>query len=317
MPRILVTGGSGFIGTNLIQSLQRYGKEKNIDFEIRAMDLKRPDIPGVKGSQGSILDGTDLSEAAQGCDYIIHLAALLGVKKSESRRLDCLNINIQGTLNVLNVAVQERVKKVLFASSSEVYGDQQIIPISENNPVNPKSVYAVSKLAGEEYVKAYCSRYPMDFSIVRFFNVYGPGQVGEFVLPRFIKAIQDGQSPVVYGDGSQRRAFCYVEDISAGVIQALFSPKANGETFNIGNDREPISMIDLANTVTRVLNRPDLSPKKVPHSEGDRSASRDIQDRRPDISKARKILGYEPRFSLEEGIKRMNEHGAVVPTWTR
>src|SRR5688500_15833058 len=112
MPRLLVTGGSGFIGSCVIQELLRYRQENNVDLEIRAIDLRKPEHPGVEGFQGSILDVTDLAEAAHGCEYVLHLAALLGVKKSEMRRLDCLQINVMGTTNVLNVCLQERVKKI-------------------------------------------------------------------------------------------------------------------------------------------------------------------------------------------------------------
>src|SRR5258706_8467246 len=206
MPKILVTGGWGFIGSSLVRRLLDYRREAGLDLEIRAMDILKPEIPGVECAQGSVLDISDLAEAARGCDFVVHLAALLGVRKSEIRRLDCLNINIVGTVNVLNTCVQDRVKKVIFASSSEVYGDQRVLPIKETNPLNPKSVYAISKLAGEEYVKAYCDRYSMNYSILRFFNVYGPGQVGELVVSRFIMAVPAGEAPAGFSDGPQQRA---------------------------------------------------------------------------------------------------------------
>jgi len=317
MKRILITGGSGFIGSTLARQLLEFRKENNLDFEIRAIDILRPQIPEVECRQGSILDISDLSEAARGCDAVVHLAAILGVRNSETRRLDCLNINIVGTVNVLNACVQDRVKKFIFASSSEVYGDQRVFPIKETNPLNPKSVYAVSKLAGEEYVRATCGRYAMDYSILRFFNVYGPGQVGQFVVPRFIMAVQNDKSPEVYGSGDRKRSFCYAEDVTKGILKALFSDKANGETFNIGNDSEMISILDLANKIIQISGKSHIKPVMVAQGASDRTEAREIFERSPDISKARSMLGYEPSCSLENGLRMMYEHGAIVPNWSR
>lgn len=317
MPRVLITGGSGFIGTAVIHELIRQRKQNGLDIQIRAFDLNKPAYEGVEAVQGSVLDISDVGRAAEGCDYVIHLAALLGVQKSEARRLDCLNINILGTQNVLNACIQDRVKKIIFASSSEVYGDQTRLPISETNPVNPKSVYAVSKLAGEEYIRAYALRYGIQYTILRFFNVYGPGQVGEFVTAKFIKAVQDEQSPVIYGKGDQNRSFCYGGDVAQGVIKALFSDKATGETINLGNDRESITIAELAHKIVKLSGKPHLKPKFVSMSESDRTIAREIKDRAPDISKARRLLEYEPQCTLDEGITRILEHGKVAATWSR
>jgi UDP-glucose 4-epimerase len=317
MPKILVTGGMGFIGSSLVRQLVAYSQEHSLNLEIRTMDIMRPEIPAVQCLQGSVLDITDLSKAARDCDYIVHLAALLGVRNSETRRLDCLNINIMGTLNVLNAAIQDRVKKIVFASSSEVYGDQQIFPIKETNPVNPKSVYAVSKLAGEEYVRAYGLRYGIKYSILRFFNVYGPGQVGEFVVPRFVMAVQNGEPPAIYGDGQQKRAFCYVDDVANGIVKALFSDKANGETINLGNNTEVYSILEVAQKAIKASGRSGLEPRFTPAADSDRTPEREVYERVPDISKAQQLLGFSPTSSLDTGLQKMFDYGAVVPTWTR
>jgi len=310
MARILVTGGAGFIGSEVIRQL----KVKQSEFKVRAMDLVRHPDDDIERFTGSIMDINDVSQAVQGCDYVMHMAAMLGVKRTEQQRLSCLNVNIQGTINILDACVKARVKKVVLMSSSEVYGDARENPISEDTPLSPKSVYAVSKLAGEEYCRAYFDQYGLEFSVVRFFNSYGPGQVAEFVLPRFVSAVMDDKPPTVYGSGEQIRAFCYVGDSARGAISVLLHEDAHRDVYQIGNDQEPISMRALAEKVIRISGK-DLSPRFVNMSDSDRSSGREIQERVPDISKARKLLGYEPKVSLDEGIRRMFSHGEVPKTW--
>ena len=246
---------------------------------------------------------------------LIHLAAKLGVKRTETHRLETLNLNIQGTVNILEASIKHDIAKVIFTSSSEVYGDQNVELISETCHRNPKSIYGVTKLAAEEYMQAYNSYYDLDYTILRYFNVYGPGQVAEFVLPRFIKAVMDSKSPIVYGDGSQIRSFCYVDDIARGTLLALLSKKANSEVFNLGNDRDKITLLETAMKVIEISGK-NLTPRLVPFNDADRTAKRDINKRIPDISKARKLLGYEPEVSLEEGIKKVMKAGRIFETWT-
>ena len=313
MVKVLVTGGGGLIGSSMIKFLV----ENN--FEVKAFDLpgqitKNPPPKEVEIYRGSILDVNDLMNAMKGCDYVIHLAAMLGVKRTEMRRLDCLNINIVGTINVLEACVKDNINKIIFASSSEVYGDQEKIPISETNPLNPKSIYAVTKLAGEEYLKAYKRRYNLDYTIVRFFNTYGPRQVAEFVVPRFIKLVMDDKPPTIYGNGNQERAFCYVDDIVRGTYLTLVNEKTKSEIFNLGNDNEPISIKDLGLKIISIAKK-DLEPVFISAEDSDRDGERDIQKRIPDISKAKKILNYEPKISLSEGISKIIEYGKIEETW--
>lgn len=308
MAKILVTGGAGFIGSAIIKHMVEKGHE------VVAYDLVKCNVDGAKSHIGSILDMNELGIAMRGCDYVVHLAAMLGVRRTEIKRMACLNINIQGTINVLENCVKEKVKKVLFSSSSEVYGEQIKIPITEENPVNPKSIYAVTKLAGEEYLQAYKQVYGLDYSIVRFFNVYGPGQVAEFVMPRFIKAVSEGLSPTIYGTGEQARAFCYVEDAARGAALALFSDKASGEVFNIGNDQATISMKELAESVIKISGK-NIELKFVDMGQSDREEGREILKRVPSIEKARSVLGYEPSVSVEEGIRKVMANGEIKETW--
>ncbi|NIM17528.1 MAG: NAD-dependent epimerase/dehydratase family protein [Candidatus Aminicenantes bacterium] len=296
--KVMVTGAGGFIGTKVVQELWKRG------CEVAYFDVIEPKIKGIKRvNRGTILDQYDLALAARGCNYAIHLAALLGVQKTDSDRLECLYINIQGTLNVIEACVKEGIKKIVFSSSSEVYGDQDKLPISEENPLNPKSVYAVSKIAGEEYLRAYSEMYGIKYNITRLFNVYGEYQREEFVLPKFVQRVVNNEPPIIYGDGEQVRSFCYVEDAARGIVDALLTDQAN-QVFNIGNDREPISMKDLAYKLIDISGK-SIKPEFVSYEESDRESSREIEKRIPCIKKAKQVLGYEPRFPLDEGLKRM------------
>lgn len=296
--KVLVTGAGGFIGTKVVQELW------DRDCDVYYFDVIEPKIKGIKRlNLGTILDQYDLALAVKGCDYAIHLAALLGVYKTDNSRLETLHVNIQGTLNFIEACVKEGVKKIVFSSSSEVYGEQEKLPITEESPLNPKSVYAVSKIAGEEYLKAYAGMYPFQYNIVRLFNVYGEYQREEFVLPRFVQRVVHNEPPVIYGDGEQSRSFCYVTDAARGIVDALLS-ETQGEVFNIGNDREPISMKDLAHKLIQLAGK-SLQPEFIDYEESDRESSREIGKRIPSIEKARQVLGYEPRYSLEYGLKQM------------
>lgn len=296
--KVLVTGAGGFIGTKVIQELWNRG------CDVYYFDVIEPKIEGIKRlNLGTILDQYDLALAVKGCDYAIHLAALLGVYKTDNSRLETLHVNIHGTLNFIEACVKEGIKKIVFSSSSEVYGDQEKFPITEENPLNPKSVYAVSKIAGEEYLRAYAEMYPFQYNIVRLFNVYGEYQREEFVLPKFVQWVVNNEPPVIYGDGEQNRSFCYVADAARGIVDALLS-ETQGEVFNIGNDREPISIKDLAYKLISLSGK-SLQPEFIDYEESDRESSREIDKRIPSIEKAKKILGYEPRYSLEYGLKQM------------
>lgn len=308
MKKIFITGGAGFIGHTLAKQLLKNG------YSVKTFDIVEPTETICEHEVSTIMYQEELFNAMKGCDYVVHLAAMLGVRRTEQKRMGCLDINIQGTKNVFDASVKTGIKKIIFCSSSEVYGESHINPIKESGPVSPKSVYAVSKLAGEEYLKAQHQMYGIAYSIVRLFNVYGPGQVAEFVMPRFIKTVLENKQPVIYGSGEQRRCFCYVDDAATGIELALSKPEANGEIFNIGNDKTEISMADLARKVVSLSGK-DIEPRFIAIEESDRSVNREIMERVPDITKARKVLGYEPRVSLDDGILRIIEKGNIKDSW--
>lgn len=308
--KILITGGAGFIGQALCKYLSKLG------YDVRLFDLKINHFEKnkrIEAFTGSILDTSAVNKAVSGCDIVVHLAALLGVRRSENERLECLNANINGTVNILDACVKQKIKKIIFSSSSEVYGDQDKI-LCEETDVKPKSIYAISKLAGEEYVKAYKLNYGLDYSIVRLFSVYGVGQVGEFVVPRFVYSAIKDISPTVYGDGLQTRSFCNSQDICLGIEKTISLKESNNEIINLGNPSEPITIKDLANKVINISGK-SIKPVFIPLEESDRSAKREILNRMPNINKAKSILGYEPQISLDNGIKSMFDNGSVIESW--
>lgn len=300
--KVLITGGSGLIGSALAEHLIKKG------FGVNVLDRRKElSIKGINYFQGSVLEREDIKKAIKDCDYVFHLAAILGVSNATARALECLDVNILGTRNILHEAADAGVKKVLLTSSSEVYGEPDKVPIEENAPRKPKSEYGFSKCIGEEYCKAFKLNHDLNYSIVRYFNVYGPNQALKFVMPLFIKNALSGEPLVVYGSGEQVRSFCYVTDAVKGTEMVMFDKKADNDIFNIGNDKEPMSMIEAAKKVLSMAKREE-EPVIVPFKESDRTETREIFKRVPDISKARRILGYEPEVNLDEGIRRIIEY---------
>ena len=293
--QVLITGGSGFIGTAIASRLVKEGHS------VRIFDLKKPSLD-VEFFEGSVMDSAALSKAAAGCDAIVHLAALLGVKYTDTHPVETLETSLFGIKNVLEAARTHKIKRVLFSSSSEVYGEPLKLPITESEPLKPRSIYGVGKLAAEWYLRAYSKQYGIPFTIVRFFNVYGPGQRPEWVVPRFVDLALKNESLTIYGKGDQIRAFCYVDDIAKGVALALSSENGVNNEFNIGNGTEPIAMMDLDKKIIR-LSGSKSEIKTVP-LETNREEKREIEKRAPDTRKAGSLLSYRPEVGLDEGLKR-------------
>jgi len=298
MSKILVTGGSGFIGGELVNSLVKKGHEV-ISFDI----LHNNKSSDFQQFNGSILNPYDLDKAVKNCDMIVHLAAMVGVELTEKKRLECLEINIQGTKFILDAAVKQKVKKVFFSSSSEVYGDQEIIPIKEDAQLKPKSNYGITKMVGEEYLKAYSNFYGFDYNIFRFFNLYGGNQRPEFMIPKFKKAIDNNEKLKIYGDGKQIRSYCNILDAIDGINRIIGNGKKN-TTYNIGNNNDPISVIDLANKMVN-LSKKNIKIEKISFEKSDRSAKREIYKRQPDISKIIQDLKYSPKINIDKGLKQL------------
>lgn len=324
--KILVTGGAGFIGRETVKGLLNEG------YDVRAFDLaeqhlrhkeKMEEISALGNlelSYGSILDRNAVREAMRDIDAVFHLAAMLGVKKTEDDMLGCIEVNITGTDNVLDAAVAHSIKKFIFASSSEVYGEPDTNPINETQSTKGKTVYGVTKIAGEELTKGYHQKYPsMNYSIVRFFNTYGEGQIAQFVITKWVLNVLQGKNPVVYGDGKQLRSYGHVEDVVGGLKLILENSISHGKTYNLGNSNQIKSLSELAQLVIDTVSLKDnLHVELLEGFDGaDRNAEREIHTRYCDTSLAHKELGYEPKISVEEGIKRIASQAKIHKDWPK
>lgn len=319
MYKFLVTGGAGMIGLEVCKQLSKSGHFVHL-FDL-GEQVKRVQnhIPkkNIKIFYGSIIDTSALREAMQDCDIVIHLAALLGVKRSEDFKLKCLEINVEGTKNVLTTAIERRVKKFIFASSSEVYGEPLDNPIKEDFITQGKTIYAISKLMGEEYCKAFNQQFPINFTILRYFNCYGPFQTAQFVMSKFIKNALEGKNLHINGDGGQVRSYTYVYDTAKATILASLSSKSNGKVLNIGSGEDPINLIELAKLILKLTKKKKLKiifDKKFTNK-SDRNENREIYLRYCDSSLAKKTLNWKTSYSLEKGIKEVIKTGVIFDRW--
>ena len=291
--KILVTGGNGFIGHTLVRHLLNDGNEVVV-VDTKPISYRHENLMFVKKSVGE-----DLRFHMQDCDVVYHLAALLGVVNSDKSPLNTLKVNIDGTVNVFKNALDAGVKKIIYSSSSEVYGEAKEIPLKEDSPKAPVSVYGVSKLTAEMYAQGFVKEHGININPVRFFNVYGPGQGFDWVISLFIKKILNNEEPVVFGDGSQVRCFTHVTDVVKG-MEFVRKKGKFGEAYNIANNK-PLSMKELAELLIKISGK-NLKPKIVGFGENRRLREREIMKRIPSIGKL-KDLGWEPEVDPEEGLK--------------
>jgi len=301
---VLVTGGAGFIGSRLADKLLERaslvvvydnfddfyaGKEDNV-----AHNLRNPKYRLIKAD---ILDYETLLRVMKEVDVVFHEAAQPGVRFSLENPLKTNRVNVEGTLNVLMAAKQTGVKKVVYASSSSVYGTPKYVPMDEGHPKNPSSPYAVSKLVAEEYCRVFSEVYGLEIVSLRYFSVYGPRQRPDQAVRAFAERIARGQPPIVYGDGSQTRDFTYVDDVVEATIKAAEVDDIGGEVFNIGFGRET-SIKDLVHKLIKLMEvEGKVEPEFKPSYKGD--FPRTLADN----SKARRVLGWEPTTSLDEGLR--------------
>jgi nucleoside-diphosphate-sugar epimerase len=299
--RYLVTGGAGFIGSNTVDELVRRGHNVVVLDDLSSG--KAENLVSVKGKteilRGSVTDLDRLYEACRGVDYVLHLAARTSVPRSVKEPLETNRINVDGTLNVLVAARDAKVKRVVFAGSSSVYGETPTLPKREDMPPAPISPYGVSKLAGEVYGQVFQRVYGLEFVSLRYFNVFGPrqdpGSPYSGVLSLFNAAVLHGTQPTVYGDGEQSRDFTYVGNAVEANLLACESKRAAGLAINIGTGNRYTLNQTLA-LLEKVTGRP-AKARYTPPREGD------IRDSQADITRARDVLGYNPRFGFEEGLK--------------
>lgn len=302
--RFLVTGGAGFIGSNLVEKILDMGyrvtvldnfstgEENNIkEFE---------DDCNFSLIEGDICNLADCREACKNIDYVLHQAALGSVPRSIEDPIATNEANICGTLNMMVAARDNNVKRFVYASSSSVYGDSSDLPKKENKIGKPLSPYAITKAAGELYGKNFFDLYELPAIGLRYFNVFGkkqnPDSIYAAVIPKFIKKLMNGEAPTIYGDGNQSRDFTYVENVvEANLLACSAGPEALGEVFNIGNE-DRITLNDLYVRLCKLLDI-DKAPIYGPERSGD------IKHSNADVSKAKNILNYRPLYSFNEGLE--------------
>src|SRR5688572_5932652 len=301
MTKVLITGGAGFIPSSLAERLLLSDKyfvvlvDNLLTGDVRKVPI-HPNCKFIKCDVNNYNDIAAIMTSFQ-FDYVFHYAAVVGVKRTLENPVMVLN-DIEGIRNILNLCKNTGVRRVFFSSSSEVYGEPVSLPQhEETTPLNSRLPYAVVKNVGEAFFRSYQQEYGLDFTIFRFFNTYGPRQSEDFVLPRFLNAALNGKDITIYGDGSQTRTFCYVDDNIDTTLNTLNNDCCINDTVNVGNDQE-VTILQLAQLI---INATDSSSKIIhlpPLKEGD------MTRRQPDISKMKEILG-RPLVSLEEGISKL------------
>jgi nucleoside-diphosphate-sugar epimerase len=298
----LVTGGAGFIGSHIAEELVKRdekviifdnfstGKKENIESFKDKVEIFNEDVRSLDL----------LRKATKNIDFIIHEAALNSAPESFKDPLSFEDVNVKGTLNVLLAAEDNNVKRIVFASSCAVYGDQEKIPISESVNLNPLSPYGVSKVSVEYNLQALTRNLNLPFVVLRYFNVYGPRQLlsGEYsaVIPKFISCMLSNKKPQIYGSGKQIRDFIYVKDVVEATLKSAADDRADGQTFNIGSGKS-LSILDLVNKLNNVLDK-NLEPEfKSPREN-------EIEKSVADVMKVSKLLNFSADIDIEEGLKR-------------
>lgn len=301
----LVTGGAGFIGSNLVSQLLEKGAR------VRILDNfstgKRENLLPFRGQRGIELIEGDLRsfhivrQAVKDVDYVLHQGALPSVPRSIADPITTNDVNILGTLNVLEAAKEFGVRRVVFASSSSIYGNSPSLPKDEEMPVQPLSPYALSKYAGERYVQIFHQVYGLETVCLRYFNVFGPNQdpTSQYsaVIPKFIKAMSDGKAPVIYGDGGHSRDFTYVSNVVQANLLACKSPGASGQVFNIACGQSN-TLLDLVAEINIGLGT-NIEPSFEEARAGD------VHDSLAAIDRAKNTLGYSPDVNFKQGLKML------------
>jgi UDP-glucose 4-epimerase len=299
--RALVTGGAGFIGHHLVAELVRRGEAVTVlDSLITGLRSRLDPLHGdVRWIEGDVRDRETVSEAIRSADVVFHLAALPSVQRSIDDPLLTNDINVGGTIQVMEAAAAAGVRRVVLAGSSSVYGNSPALPRRESQEPDPRSPYAVSKVAAEQYTRSLGILRGVETAILRYFNVFGPGQDPESayaaVVPSFVTAALDGRQPVVHGDGRQSRDFTYVDNVIAANILAATIDAAAGGTFNVACG-ESFTLLGLIAAIERASGR-KLTPVFGPPAAGD------VRDSLADISLAAERLGYRPHIGFERGIQ--------------
>lgn len=296
---VLVTGGLGFLGSRLATALAGAGHPTTVLDNGFRESGESP--AGVQTLTADVRDADAVRAACRGAEVVVHLAAVQGTGNFYRIPDEVLDVNLRGVLNVAEACGDEGVRRFVFSSSSEVYGEPGTFPTPEDQPLsvpdvlNPRYSYGGSKVAGELAVVNYARRRGFEFTILRYHNVYGPAMGWDHVIPQFIRRLELGEEFTIQGDGEQTRSFCYVDDAVGATLAAVTAPEAANEILNVGNPEE-VTINELAALLARVAGKP-IEPRHVPfEGEGTRR-------RVPAVERARELLGFRPRVSLEEGLR--------------
>jgi len=306
--KALVTGGAGFIGSYIVDRLLIHGLEVTVVDNLSTGQLKNiaynENQQNFHFIKGDVRDLDLIRRIVKEVDIVFHEAALISVVSSFKDPLTTHDVNVTGTLNLLKTCLNSGVKRFIFASSASIYGETETLPMKENMVPGPISPYAVSKLAAEYYAKLFYKVYGLETVCLRYFNVYGPRQrYGHYsgVIPIFVNRLLSNEPPIIYGNGEQKRDFVNVQDIVDANMLALRSKNAVGHVFNIGTGKAT-SVNQLAKIVLQIFGKKDLQPVHTDPRPGDTK-----EGSYADISKARRVLGYDPKISLEDGIIKLVE----------
>jgi nucleoside-diphosphate-sugar epimerase len=298
MSNYLVTGGAGFIGSHISEALVKRGhRVRVVDSLVTGYRHNLRD--GVEFTQGDLADPAVARAAVRDIDYVVHQAAIPSVPRSVDRPEESHRANVDATLQVLLASRDAKVKRVVFAGSSSVYGNTEVLPKTEVMPTNPLSPYALQKLMSEMYLQMFTRLYGLETVTTRYFNVFGPrqdpGSPYSGVISLFIKALTEGTRPIIYGDGGQTRDFTYVTNVVDGVIRAAETPGVGGHVFNVATHSR-ISLNELLATLKKIFGS-NVEPIYKDARQGD------VRDSQADITKAQQMLGYRPTVGLEEGLR--------------
>jgi nucleoside-diphosphate-sugar epimerase len=301
MSLYLVTGGAGFIGSHLAEELVRRGEQvRVVDNLATGKRRNLAHLPQVEFLEGDLADAAVARRAVTGVDYVLHQAAIPSVPRSVQDPITSNRANIDASLNVLVAARDAGVKRLVYAGSSSAYGNTPTLPKVETMPTAPLSPYALQKLVAEQYCQMFTRLYGLETVTIRYFNVFGPRQDPSSpysgVISLFISALCEGRQPKIYGNGEQTRDFTYVANVVDGVLRACTAPEASGEVINVATGGR-ISLNELFRTV-RSLTDAAVEPIYAEPRAGD------VRDSQADIAKAKRLLGYEPIVTFQDGLDR-------------